>query len=128
MAQGKKTQIDYEMVKKYAMLGLKDAEIALLLGIRAESFCRLKTKDEKLVNALKEGQTIAKVSVTKALYNAAINGNITACIFWLCNRFPDEWKNINRIEQKTDVKFEPIQFIPAEAYLKMQKQNESSGD
>jgi len=113
MAQGKKTIIDYEMVKKYAMLGLKDAEIALLLGIRSESFCRLKNKDKKLVNALKEGQTLAKVSITKALYNAALNGNITACIFFLVNRYPDDWKNVNKIEHSGEMKFEPIRIVPA---------------
>jgi hypothetical protein len=113
MAQGKKTIIDYEMVKKYAMLGLKDAEIALLLGIRSESFCRLKNKDKELVNALKEGQTLAKISVTKALYDAALNGNITACIFFLVNRYPDDWKNVNKIEHSGGMKFEPIRIVPA---------------
>jgi hypothetical protein len=111
MAQGKKTIIDYEMVKKYAMLGLKEEEIALLLGINKVSLSKRKTKDDKLANAIKEGRLLAKTSITKALYNAALNGNITACIFFLVNRYGDTWQNINKMEHSGEVKFEPIRFV-----------------
>jgi len=113
MAQGKKTIIDYEMVKKYAMLGLKEEEIAFLLGINKVSLSKRKKKDDKLANAIKEGRLLAKTSITKALYNAALNGNITACIFFLTNRYPDDWKNVNKIEHSGEMKFEPIRIVPA---------------
>jgi hypothetical protein len=113
MAQGKKTLIDYEMVKKYAMLGLKEEEIAILLGINKFTLSKKKAKDDRLDNAIKEGRLMAKTSVTKSLYNAAINGNITACIFFLINRYGDTWQNVNKIEHSGEVKFEPIKIVPA---------------
>jgi hypothetical protein len=123
MAQGKKTIIDYEMVKKYAMLGLKEEEIALLLGINKVTLSKRKAKDDKLANAIKEGQLLAKTSITKALYNAALNGNITACIFFLVNRYPDDWKNINKVEHSGEMKFEPIRFVLKEPKNDSQNEN-----
>ncbi len=38
--------------------------------------------------------------VEDSLYAAAVKGNITAQIFWLCNRAPGEWTNVHKIEHK----------------------------
>lgn len=38
--------------------------------------------------------------VEDALYKRAVEGNVTAQIFWLCNRAPDRWKNIQHVEAK----------------------------
>ncbi len=35
--------------------------------------------------------------VEAALFEAAINGNITAAIFYLCNRAPERWRHIQKI-------------------------------
>jgi len=111
MAQGKKTIIDYELVEMYAGIGMTDADIALLLDIVPETFARLKQKDENLVNAIKRGKSKAKVSIAKALFNKARDGNVTAMIFWLCNRAPEEWKNIQKIEGRVESKDFQIEIV-----------------
>jgi len=111
MAQGKKTTIDYGKVEEYAMFGLSDKDIATLLDICPQTFSRLKSQDPELANAIKRGRLQAQVSVTKALYDAAIKGNITACIFYLCNRAPEEWRNVNKIDAKLTGDFPQIEIV-----------------
>lgn len=36
--------------------------------------------------------------VEDSLYSQAVKGNTTAIIFWLCNRVPNRWKHINKVE------------------------------
>ncbi|MBU1672133.1 MAG: hypothetical protein KKF41_08555 [Actinobacteria bacterium] len=36
--------------------------------------------------------------VESALLERAKAGNVTACIFWLCNRAPDYWRDVKKVE------------------------------
>lgn len=40
--------------------------------------------------------------VVDSLFNQAITGNVTAIIFWLCNRGPAEWSNTHYIKGKLE--------------------------
>jgi hypothetical protein len=111
MAQGKKTIIDYGKVEEYAMFGLNDKDIATLLDICPQTLSRLKSQDTELANAIKRGRLRAQVSVTKALYDAALKGNTIACIFWLCNRAPEEWRNVNKIDANLTGDFPQIEIV-----------------
>ena len=55
---------------------------------------KYKDVDEKVEEALYERNVI----VEDALFEKAIKGNVTAQIFWLCNRLPERWKNVQKIE------------------------------
>lgn len=62
------------------------------------TFWKWRKQDKELddeVNQIIEARTQI---VEDALFKAAIEGNVTAMIFWLCNRRPDRWKNINKAE------------------------------
>ena len=39
--------------------------------------------------------------MVESLYHQALSGNVTACIFWLKNRRPSEWRDVQNIQ--TDV-------------------------
>lgn len=105
------------MVKKMAELGATDAEIAEALEIDVVTVWRWKTSNDAFCNALKLGKEQADERVKRALYHRAIgyshpeddikasNGEIivtptikhyppdtTACIFWLKNRLPDQFR------------------------------------
>lgn len=87
-------------LEAYAGLGLSNQDIALLLKVSVDTLDRKKGKDDTFAEAIKRGQAKAKGSVTKALFDSARGGNITAQIFWLCNRASDEWQNVQKIENE----------------------------
>ena len=76
-----------------ASTGLTKKEIAISLGFSIET---LKRREKDLVlfaDSIKKGRIEAIRVMTNALFNAGINGNITAMIFYLKNRAPNEWKD-----------------------------------
>jgi len=120
-----------EKVRAFSGLGLSQQDMANLLGVPPGTFdCWVKRKPE-FARAIKEGRSTANASVTRSLFNSALGqmqrikcpkclevfehrgfGNVVAAIFWLCNRAPEEWKNI----QKQQIEIEnipPVTIRPA---------------
>lgn len=117
---GRPTKFDPKylpMVKKMAELGATDAEIAEALQIDVVTVWRWKCDNEEFCNAVKVGKEHADERVKRALFHRALgyshpeddikmfNGeaiitpttkhyppDTTACIFWLKNRLPDEFR------------------------------------
>jgi hypothetical protein len=81
------------LVEGWARDGLTDEQIAYNLGIAYSTFREYKNKYSALSSALKKGKEVVDYEVENALYKAAINGNVTAMIFWLKNRRPHGWKD-----------------------------------
>ena len=48
--------------------------------------------------------------VEDALFKKAVEGNMTAIIFFLCNRAPEDWKNVNNVEAELHGQG-PIHFV-----------------
>ena len=101
-----------EEIEKMAGIGLTDKDIALLLGVKERVFYYWKKKYPEFVQALKRGKTTAKMTIVNSLYRRAIEGNLTAIIFWLVNRYPEEWRNIQKMEHTISA-IPPIKYIPA---------------
>jgi hypothetical protein len=74
-------------------------------------FVELGKTDKEIANIMKMPRTTylyaikSNSKVEMALYSKALSGNVLAQIFWLCNRKPNEWRNVQHVEQK-------IQEIP----------------
>lgn len=88
-------------VQKYAMLSLTHKEMALLLSNEEVTITDADIKSwikriPSFASAVKKGSAKAKSSMVGGLYNAGMRGNVTAMIFWLCNRYPEEWRNLHR--------------------------------
>lgn len=54
--------------------------------------------DEDFRIRYKETAEGAIQAVEDALWDKALSGNVIACIFYLCNRAPERWKNVNKVE------------------------------
>ncbi len=54
--------------------------------------------DDAFRDAVMHSEQLAIAAVEDALWAKAITGHPTAMIFYLCNRVPERWKNVNRIE------------------------------
>lgn len=81
-----------EEIRDWARNGLTDDIIIERLGISRTAFYDYKNKFADFANALKESKEVCDGKVESALYQAAINGNITAMIFWLKNRRAYKWR------------------------------------
>jgi len=48
--------------------------------------------DPMLREEIKEAKAMANEQVKDMLFDKAMNGNVTAIIFWLCNNDPEHWR------------------------------------
>ena len=112
------------IAKAAARFGAIEEEIADELGINRETFHNWKKAYPELANAIKAAKEISDAAVEKSLYQRA-NGyshpavkafmrrdgeivehhyieyyppDVTACCFWLKNRRPDRWRDVQNIE------------------------------
>lgn len=82
--------------------GLTQAQIAKNMNIALGTLLMWRKKYPALESAMKRGKDVADREVENALFNRAVSGNVTAQIFWLKNRKPDEWRNFNERNTKED--------------------------
>lgn len=81
-------------------MGKTDQQVADVVHLPRVTFKRVLSHNG-LVDTRKKG--VADDKVELSLYNKAMTGNVTAQIFWLCNRRPDRWKNVNRVEHSGEI-------------------------
>jgi hypothetical protein len=91
------------IAKACARFGAIEDEIADELNIGPATLDRWKEKFPEFRCALKAGKGAFDDRVECALYQRAIGwGNlppdVTACIFWLKNRRPSEWRDVQNVD------------------------------
>lgn len=117
------------MAFKLALLGVKDMEIADIIGISEETLNLWKLNHPSFLQSLNNGKREADANVVYSLYQRACGmdlpdqdirvfrnketneletvvtplvkhypPDITACIFWLKNRFKDQWRDVYKTE------------------------------
>lgn len=59
--------------------------------------------EEPLSSLIKRVRGTATTQVEGSLFSQAMRGNLTAIIFYLCNRAPERWVNVNKAEQTVNV-------------------------
>jgi len=94
--------IDDKVLKKVEDLaahGLTKQQIALALGIHVATLCKKRLENAELTEAIKRGEANGIKTVTNALFTAAREGNITAQIFFLKNRDPENWKDRQYVDE-----------------------------
>src|SRR5262245_40093251 len=126
-----------EQAEKLAALGATDADIADFFGVSLRTFMTWKTTKPEFLHALKATKEVADKRVERRLYERAVGYSVltekivvsrgkvirvktvehyppdtTACIFWLKNRDPDNWREKGDHEHRHVFKF--IGAIPSE--------------
>lgn len=115
-----------DQVKKLCRLGATDIEIADFLGVNVATLYRWKNDHPSFCEALKEGKTEADARVVESLYQRAVGYSFdsekvqvlrdgavvrvpirehvppdtTAAIFWLKNRAPADWRDVQQHEHR----------------------------
>lgn len=87
-----------ETIVRLAADGKTEVEISEIIGVSDRTLRLWKGKHPELLPALKEAKAIADDLVEASLFQQAVAGNTTASIFWLKNRRPKEWRDVQRHE------------------------------
>ncbi len=122
MAKSKWEQVKNKLIliEGWARDGLTNKEIAIKLGIGETTFYKIINEHSEVSEVLKKGKEVVDYQVENALLKNALNGNVTAQIYWLNNRKPRQWKN-KRIEEENNT-VESLTEAIQKAY------NEKAGD
>ena len=81
------------LLEGWARDGLTDEQIANNIGISRSTLFEWRKNNQDISNALKKGKEVVDYEVENALLQNALNGNITAQIFWLKNRRKMQWRD-----------------------------------
>ena len=117
-----------ERAEHLASRGLNNKQICAKLNIHEDTFYTWMKEKPVFSDAIKRGRELSIANVVNALYEAAVGEckdatlyqekgvsgemetvkkttrrlapNLTACIFYLCNRSRDDWRNVNDVGNK----------------------------
>lgn len=104
-----------DSIYKLGLMGKTNAEIANFLGVAERTLYNHLQKNPNVMQSLKVARARADADVVASLYQRAcgftkqIPGgtlqyfppDVTAAIFWLKNRQPDKWRDVQK--QETDI-------------------------
>ena len=86
----------------WARDGLTQEQIAHNMGIGLTTLKEWRKKEPTIETTIKKGREVVDFEVENALLKNALEGNVTAQIFWLKNRKKDQWRE--KIESNDDEK------------------------
>lgn len=55
-------------------------------------------RHKPFLDAVNEARAVVDDSAESSMMRSIRAGNVTAQIFWLCNRRPDRWRHVQRVE------------------------------
>lgn len=80
------------LLQGWARDGYTDEMLARDIGITTKTLYEWKVRYPKFSEAIKKGKEVVDYAVENALLKKALSGDVTAMIFWLCNRRKDKWR------------------------------------
>lgn len=80
------------LLEGWARNGLTYEQIAHNMGIGLTTLKEWRKKSVAISSALKKGREVVDFEVENALLKNALEGNVTAQIFWLKNRKKEQWR------------------------------------
>ena len=86
------TDDNLTLLAGWARDGLTDEQIANNMGIANSTLYEWKKKSKEFSEVLKKNKDIVDFEVENALLKSAMEGNVTAQIFWLKNRKKMQWR------------------------------------
>lgn len=81
------------LVEGWARDGLTNEQIAEKLKINPDTLYKYQKQYPEFSESLKKGKEVVDYEVENALLKNALDGNVTAQIYWLNNRKPKQWRN-----------------------------------
>lgn len=100
------TQLDDGKGYIMAEIGCSDADIRRVYGITESSWAAGLKSYPDIKEKLEQARAKGISSVVKKLYDRALEGDMGAIRFWLCNRDPAHWKAAIKVEAEHSGKIE----------------------
>lgn len=82
--------------------GLTRHQAARSAGVNSSTARRYAARDPEFKDAQGDAESEACDPVVAVLRETALSGNLTAMMFWLQNRDPDNWKDIRRVQKEVN--------------------------
>lgn len=79
------------LLKGWKMKGLTDQEIAKNIGVAYQTLSVWRSKYSEINEVLKKGKEHANFQIENQLFQKAMDGNMTAIIFWLKNNYREKY-------------------------------------
>lgn len=86
-------EIDPKKVEAFAAQGLNVEQIADCLDCSRSTLYERMGSESDVSDAIKRGRAKGIGTISNALFQSGKGGNVTAQIFYLKNRQPDEWRD-----------------------------------
>jgi len=83
-------------VESLAAQGLTKEQVARALGMHYDTYNEYQKRDRRLADAYLDGKAKGIATVTNALFQKAKAGDNTAMIFFLKNRDPENWEDVQK--------------------------------
>ena len=99
------------LVEGWARDGFTNEQIAEKLGINPDTLYQYQKKYPEFSETLKRGKEIVDYQVENALLKNALDGNVTAQIYWLNNRKPKQWKNKRESIEKNNEEITKVEQL-----------------
>ena len=84
-----------EKVEHLAARGLSQQQVCDALGFSETWWYDAKQKNSDISESFKRGAARGLAEVSNAIYEQALNGSTGAACFFLKNRDPDRWSDVN---------------------------------
>jgi len=88
-----------EQVEQLAARGLSQKQVCLALGFSESWWHEKKPIIPELLESYKRGAALGLADVSNALYESAMSGTPVAQIFYLKNRAPKEWADVQSVNK-----------------------------
>ena len=87
-------------IKMMAAAGIAESLIAKIKQVA------LNTLKKHCAEELEIGGAWAVAQMSRSLFQEGLRGNVTAAIFWVCNKDPDNWRSVQHIRHEGVIKHE----------------------
>ena len=99
----KRIKVDLEKVEELASRGLGPVQIARALGVSWNTIDRNRKRSAEFEDTLKRGKAKGLATVTNSLFQNALDGNVTAQIFYLKNTDPETWSDRQQVDHQVNL-------------------------
>jgi len=85
-----------EKAEAFAAQGLTMTQIAIVLGMGRATLFEKQAEFLDFSDAIKKGRTKGIAAITNSLFNKALSGNEKLIMFYLKNRDPENWEDVQK--------------------------------
>lgn len=100
------------LLEGWARDGLTYEQISHNMGIDTSTLWDWRKKNDNISNALKKGKEVVDFEVENALYKSAMEGNVTAQIYWLKCRQKNKWSEAKEQPEGKATKIMIVNSLP----------------